>query len=155
MDMVSMLRLNIDMKSSGTMLSIGVIAQRFGLATHVLRHWESMGLLTPTRVSGQRRYTDDDPYRVAAILRAKQAGLSLGQIRQMITTTDPARRAAILRERRDELRHRIAAAQQALDLIERVLNCRHQDFTRCPRYREAVASWTGTDEPPHQHVMPG
>jgi MerR family copper efflux transcriptional regulator len=34
-----MLRLNVDMKS------IGEVATRFGLPTHVLRHWESEGLL--------------------------------------------------------------------------------------------------------------
>ncbi|MEU1481969.1 MerR family DNA-binding transcriptional regulator [Streptomyces sp. NPDC005760] len=39
------------MKSSGdngvSAMSIGALAARFGLATHVLRHWESMGLLHP------------------------------------------------------------------------------------------------------------
>ncbi|WP_443137105.1 helix-turn-helix domain-containing protein [Kribbella sp. CCNWLW197] len=29
------------------MFEIGVLAARFGLATHVLRHWEDEGLLTP------------------------------------------------------------------------------------------------------------
>ena len=29
--------------------TIGELAARFGLATHVLRHWEDMGLLSPAR----------------------------------------------------------------------------------------------------------
>lgn len=66
-------------------LSIGAIAQRFGLATHVLRHWESMGILTPARdAAGRRRYGSTDLTRVAVILRAKEAGLSLDTIRQMV-----------------------------------------------------------------------
>ncbi|MGK5740292.1 MerR family transcriptional regulator [Micromonospora sp. URMC 103] len=129
------------------------MAQRFGLATHVLRHWESMGLITPARVGGQRRYTDDDAYRVAAILRGKQAGLSLDQIQQMITTADPAPRTAILRRHRKELEDRIAATQAALDLINSVLGCHHADFTQCPRFREVITHESGA--PGQSHDGPG
>lgn len=121
------------------MFAISEIAQRFDLATHVLRHWESMGLLSPARVSGQRRYTIDDTYRVAAILSGKQAGLSLDHIQQMITS-DPSSRSAILRAQRQELQHRIAATQAAVDMIDSVLRCRHADFTQCPNYRRAVTA---------------
>ena len=34
------------------MLTIGELATRFGLATHVLRHWEDEGLLSPARRAG-------------------------------------------------------------------------------------------------------
>lgn len=147
--MVSRLRLNVDMKSSEA-LSIGEIAQWFGLATHVLRHWESMGLLAPGRSSGQRRYTVDDMYRVAAIMRGKQAGLSLDQIQQMITA-DPASRVDILRGQRDELQRRIAAMQEALQSIESVLSCRHTDFTQCPKYRALITDRIGLHARPHRH----
>lgn len=45
------------MKSSEA-LTIGELAQRFGLATHVLRYWESMGLLKPARRTDVSAYTD-------------------------------------------------------------------------------------------------
>src|SRR5262249_30579296 len=62
------MQVNVHMKSSGE-LTIGELANRFGLATHVLRHWESMGLLVPGRDrGGQRRYGDGDLARVALIL---------------------------------------------------------------------------------------
>ncbi len=52
------------MKSSGW--AIGEIAERFGIATSVLRHWEDVGLLRPSRDSaGRRRYDLDDVTRVA------------------------------------------------------------------------------------------
>lgn len=121
-----------------TALGIGDVAHRFGLATHVLRHWEAVGLLGPARAGGQRRYGDDDLYRVAVILRAKQAGLSLDRIRQMIATTDPAARAGILTRQREELRQRLAATQQALDLVNGALTCEHPDFTACPHFRQIV-----------------
>lgn len=148
LDMFLSLRLNVDMKSNEAPFAIGDIAQRFGLATHVLRHWESMGLLTPARVSGRRRYTADDVYRVAAILRGKEAGLSLDQIERMITARDPSSRTGILRAQRDQLRNRIATMQEALDIVEFVLRCRHADFTQCPRFRELIRHRAGVPARP-------
>ncbi len=62
------------MKSTGE-FTIGELAHEFGLATHVLRHWESMGLLRPGRNgAGQRRYGRADLARVAMILIGKDEG---------------------------------------------------------------------------------
>lgn len=146
------LRLNVNMKSSEAELTIGAVAEQFGLGTHVLRHWESMGLLTPARVSGRRRYGEDDLYRVAAILQGKRAGLSLEQIHQMLTATNPRGRTDILRGQRDEVRRRIAAAQQQLDLIECVLRCRHSDFTECPTYRALLGLLITVGDPTPDQV---
>jgi MerR family copper efflux transcriptional regulator len=151
--MAAILRLNVDMKSSGAgpaAMTIGEAAERFGLATHVLRHWESMGLLAPARVSAaRRRYTADDLYRVAVILRAKEAGFGLDDIREMIGTPDPAARTTVLRRHRGELVARIAAAQASLDLIDGALECEHDDFTRCPHFRSMVADRITPDPTPH------
>jgi MerR family transcriptional regulator, copper efflux regulator len=93
-------------------MAIGEIAERFGLAAHVLRHWESMGLLAPARVEGdRRRYGRDDLYRVAVILRAKEAGFSLDDIREMIATGDPDGRRDILLRRHADLTRRVAEAE--------------------------------------------
>ncbi|MCA2227719.1 MerR family transcriptional regulator [Nonomuraea sp. NEAU-L178] len=70
-----------------------------------------MGLLTPVRIGGERRrYGPDDLYRVAVILRAKEAGFGLDGIREMIATSDPAVRRTHLLRRRAELAQRIAEA---------------------------------------------
>ncbi|MFI8438232.1 MerR family transcriptional regulator [Streptomyces sp. NPDC079020] len=126
-------------------MSVGVLAERFGLAAHVLRHWEARGLLTPARdAAGRRRYGRADLTRVAVILRAKEAGLSLDSIRALVTTGDPAGRADILREEAEVLRSRIAAAQASLGLIECALGCDHEDFARCAHFQRVVAERTGT-----------
>ncbi|MER5750794.1 MerR family transcriptional regulator [Streptomyces sp. NPDC002088] len=143
------------MKSSGEdeTFSIGALAERFGLATHVLRHWEAMGLLTPARDSaGRRRYGTDHLTRVAVILRAKEAGLSLDTIRSLSATSDPAGRREILRQEADALRRRIAAAQASLELIECALHCDHEDFTQCPRFRQTVVDRIGVEAPAHIRV---
>lgn len=136
------MRLNVDMKSSGLRreISIGELAESFGLATHVLRHWESMGLLTPRRSSaGQRVYGRADRYRVAAILQAKEAGMGLDDIRAILTAPTPAERNAVLQQQHDALTRRVAEAQAALNLIDTALGCEHGDLAICPRFQAVLA----------------
>ncbi|NVI91172.1 MerR family transcriptional regulator [Actinomadura sp. BRA 177] len=121
-------------------MSIGAVAAHFGLAPHVLRHWESVGLLAPARdPAGRRRYTAGDITRVAVILRAKDAGLSLESIRVLAPGADPAKRRDVLREEAAGLRRRIAAAQASLELLEGGLNCDYEDITQCPNFKRLVA----------------
>ncbi|MER6362197.1 MerR family transcriptional regulator [Kitasatospora sp. NPDC001527] len=130
-------------------MAIGALAGRFGLATHVLRHWESVGLLAPARDgAGRRRYGPADLTRVAVILRAKQAGLSLDAVRALVAADgDAGARRALLSAEAQALRARIAAARASLDLLECALACDHEDVTRCARYRQAVAGGTGVCPP--------
>src|SRR3546814_6963546 len=68
------------MKSStnDAVWSVGQVAERFDLPTNVLRHWETVGLLTPERDSAdRRRYGPDDVVRIAVIQRSKAAGIRL------------------------------------------------------------------------------
>ncbi|GAB2685921.1 MerR family transcriptional regulator [Nocardia thraciensis] len=124
------------------------MAERFDLATHVLRHWESEGLLTPARAEGsRRRYGPEDLYRVALILRAKSAGFTLDEIRKMLSALDPVARRSVLRRHHTILSRRIAEAQAALDLIERVLGCDHDDFLKCPNFQAAIAEQIDTEQP--------
>jgi len=119
-------------KSNGESLRIGDLASSFGLAPNVLRHWETMGLLRPARVEGSRRvYGEGDRYGVAVIRRAKQAGFSLDEIRDMLATKDPAGRRGALLRRRGELDERIAELQASRAMIECALGCDHHDFTQC------------------------
>ncbi|WP_129840165.1 MerR family transcriptional regulator [Streptomyces sp. RFCAC02] len=136
-----------DDSGAGTM-SIGVLAERFGLATHVLRHWESMGLLHPGRdTGGRRRYGADDLTRVATILMLKEAGLGLDAIRNLSGTVDRDTRHAILRAEAEELRSRIAAARASLELIERGLGCAYKDVTQCPNYQRLITERVGSHVP--------
>ncbi|MFF9915323.1 MerR family transcriptional regulator [Streptomyces sp. NPDC013457] len=131
-------------------MGIGALAKRLGLATHVLRHWESMGLLAPARDSaGRRRYRIADLTRVAVIQRAKDAGLSLDTIRSLTATADAVKRRNILRAEAKALRSRIAAAQASLDLIECALGCDHEDFNQCAQFQQVVTDHIGTDMAAH------
>lgn len=121
-------------------MTIGQVADHFSLPAHVLRHWESVGLLSPARVEGsRRRYTRDDLFRVASIVRLKQAGLSLPDIRAFLAACDPAVRKDVLRRNHRVLETRMAAMRSALDLLEAGLNCPHEDIVTCPNYRAGLA----------------
>ncbi|MFI2376176.1 MerR family transcriptional regulator [Streptomyces sp. NPDC018964] len=136
-------------------MGIGALAERFGVAAHVLRHWEAVGLLAPARdTAGRRRYGTADLTRVAVILRAKEAGLSLDAIRSLVATADRAGRRDVLREEAEALRSRIAAAQASLEMIECALGCDHQDLSRCPRFQRVVADRVGTDTTVRLPVRP-
>lgn len=118
-------------------MTIGELAARYGVATHVLRHWESVGVLTPAgRVSGRRRYGPEHVARVATILFAKRAGLSLEQIRAVLDAPDPRTRRALLARHLADLDRRIREMEAAKELIEHPLHCPEEDFTTCPAFQE-------------------
>lgn len=125
-------------------MGIGELAGRFGLAAHVLRHWESVGLLTPARdAAGRRRYGAADVVRVGVILRGKEAGLSLEAIRTL-TSGDQRARRDVLRREAEALRARIAAARASLSLVECALGCTHEELSDCPHFRRQAAGLTGS-----------
>ncbi|MEU2251562.1 MerR family transcriptional regulator [Nocardia xishanensis] len=125
---------------SESALTIGELAARFGLATHVLRHWEDLGLLAPRRDSvGRRVYRADDAETVAVILLGKRVGLSLTEIARLFAcAADRETRREVLRAHRDQLAERIARATAALDTIEHALDCGAPDFRTCPHFRAKV-----------------
>ncbi|MEN3609130.1 MerR family transcriptional regulator [Plantactinospora sp. ZYX-F-223] len=119
--------------------TIGELAARFGLATHVLRHWEEMGLLSPARrVAGRRVYGPTHVTRVAEILLGKDAGFSLEQLRELFTAPDRDRRREVLRGQLAQVRARMARLALSQTLLEHGLRCRHPDYQSCPRFQEMV-----------------
>jgi DNA-binding transcriptional MerR regulator len=127
------------MKSSDGELTIGELAGTFGLATHVLRHWEAVGLLRPARrVGDRRRYTHEHRVRVALILQAKTAGLSLEQIREVVEAPDGPARRDRMRAHLTELDERIERLRSARELVAHAVGCPREDFLRCPRLHEIL-----------------
>lgn len=118
--------------------SVGDLAVRFGLETHVLRHWEAMGLLSPARDgAGRRRYASDDAFRVATIIRSKAAGMSLEQIRVMLDG-GAYDRHVILEEHIADLERRMAEMELSREMTRHALECRAHDITSCPNFRAHV-----------------
>jgi DNA-binding transcriptional MerR regulator len=124
---------------------IGELSRRTGVPAHLLRYYESQGLLTPGRsASGYRDYTDDALVTVTQIRKLLEAGLStqeIGFLLPCVTGTDldlePCPELlATLRARRDELDDRIGTLARSRGLL-------HDHITaaegRLRHYRESDA----------------
>jgi DNA-binding transcriptional MerR regulator len=68
--------------------SISDLTEEFGCTARALRFYEDEGLIAPRRVGLARIYSKRDRARLAWIMRAKNVGFSLGEIREMIDLYD-------------------------------------------------------------------
>ena len=68
--------------------TISDLSSEFGVTARALRFYEDEGLIAPTRVGLARIYSKRDRARLAWIMRAKNVGFSLSEIRDMIDLYD-------------------------------------------------------------------
>lgn len=68
--------------------TIGDLAQEFGITLRTLRFYESRGLLSPARSGLTRIYSAKDRARLAIILKGKQLGFTLIEIRAMLANEE-------------------------------------------------------------------
>ncbi|MEL7197094.1 MAG: MerR family DNA-binding transcriptional regulator [Pseudomonadota bacterium] len=68
--------------------SISDLTSDFGCTARALRFYEDEGLISPARVGLTRVYSKRDRARLAWIMRAKNVGFSLTEIREMIDLYD-------------------------------------------------------------------
>lgn len=61
---------------------VGRLAEASGLTVRTLHHWDTIGLLTPSRrtAGGHREYTEDDLARLYQVLALRSLGLALDSI---------------------------------------------------------------------------
>ena len=72
------------------MMHIGEFAERTGLSSRTLRHYEEIGLIPPTgrTEGGFRLYTDEDLRRMLTIRRMKALGYSTTEMGQLLQLLD-------------------------------------------------------------------
>ncbi|MEO0033285.1 MAG: hypothetical protein RIS94_3043 [Pseudomonadota bacterium] len=68
--------------------TISDLSAEFGVTARALRFYEDEGLIAPTRAGLSRIYSKRDRARLAWIMRAKNVGFSLSDIRDMIDLYD-------------------------------------------------------------------
>ncbi|MEP2234859.1 MAG: MerR family DNA-binding transcriptional regulator [Alteripontixanthobacter sp.] len=68
--------------------TISDLTQEFDCTARALRFYEDEGLVAPKRVGLSRVYSKRDRARLAWIMRAKNVGFSLSEIREMIDLYD-------------------------------------------------------------------
>ena len=72
------------------MLSIGDLSKRTGVKVPTIRYYEQMGLIAAAERSegNQRRYEKNDLERLAFIRHARDLGLDISAIRELIALSD-------------------------------------------------------------------
>lgn len=73
-----------------TLFSTGDVAREFGLSLRALRFYEDRGLLHPRRRGTARLYSDRDRAHLQMILKGKQLGVTLSEIREMLAARGEA-----------------------------------------------------------------
>lgn len=113
------------------MLSIGQVAKRTGVAVDTIRFYEKERLLgKPPRTAGGYREYDLGTVRVLQfILRAKQLGFTLGEVKQLLrlhrgTQSTRADFRALARNKLADIQARIAGLERMRDaLLPLVARC--------------------------------
>ncbi|AKU19038.1 MerR family transcriptional regulator [Luteipulveratus mongoliensis] len=127
------------MRSRTGSLSIGIVAARAGVQAHVLRHWESVGLLAPDRDAGGRRvYQDADLVRIALIQRGKATGLGLPAIRALTQAGRVAERSEVLRRQIAMQEAQIRELTKSAALLRCAAGCTHDDPSQCAHVRAVL-----------------
>jgi MerR family mercuric resistance operon transcriptional regulator len=119
------------------MLTIGKFAEAGGVGVETVRFYQRKGLLeTPPRGDGIRHYGEAGLRRLRFIRRAKQAGFTLAEIRELLeldSSLDHARarelaatRIAALDRQIGQLKHARASLKQLAE------NCENASSGPCP-----------------------
>jgi DNA-binding transcriptional MerR regulator len=109
------------------MFSIGELSRRTRIKVPTIRYYEQIGLVeAPGRTEGnQRRYARPDLERLAFIRHARDLGLPIDAIRQLLDLSDDpgndcAEADRIVRIHLDGVRDRIARLRRLEDELERI-----------------------------------
>jgi MerR family redox-sensitive transcriptional activator SoxR len=118
---------------------IGQVAQHTGLRRSAIRYYEERGLLErPPRVAGRRCYGPDALRRLAVIAAGQGAGLSLGEIRELLDADEQGRVSQQLQElarrKLPEIDALVERAQLVRTWLEAAAQCRCPSLDSCPLF---------------------
>lgn len=108
---------------------IGEIAERTGISLPTLRHYDSVGLVSPSHRSpgGFRLYSEEDLHRILLVRRMKPLGFTLEDMRSFLeaaNSSTPAARETVARvqlearTRYEKLSKQLAYAEEFLDIVD-------------------------------------
>ena len=120
------------------LLTIGEVAERSGVAPSALRYYESQGLITSTRTSGnQRRYQRAVLRRVGFIRSAQRVGLSLDEITEALNTLPGGRTPTkadwtrLSQQWRGRINDQIERLERLRDRLDGCIGCGCLSLQRC------------------------
>lgn len=117
-------------------LTIGKLAAAAEVGVETVRYYQRIGLLSePEKAGAVRHYGEEHLERLRFIRRAKDAGFTLEEIRELLGLDEVSERAkirALATQRLDAIRARIADMQLlAGDLEQLIERCEHSSAEQC------------------------
>ena len=121
-------------------LSIGKAATLSGVSAKMIRHYETLGLLSGVvrRDNGYRQYGERDIHTLQFIKRARDLGFSMAEIAALVGLWQNRRRTSasvkrIAQAHADDLARRIEAMQAMQQTLTHLIHCCHGDHRpECP-----------------------
>lgn len=119
------------------MLTIGKLAKQAGVSSETIRYYQRIGLLRiPETTQSYRYYQDCDLERLLFIKRAKQAGLQLSEIAELLALDGLQDKQRV----RDVIKKRLHEIQQRMDELKHLQHrlsvwideCEHSTTIDCP-----------------------
>jgi MerR family transcriptional regulator, thiopeptide resistance regulator len=112
--------------TAGVELTVGQVAEAFGVTVRTLHHYDAVGLVIPSErtPAGYRLYTDADLDRLATVVTYRRLGLPLDEVRALLDGDGTPvehlqRQRAAVASRLGELEELVTAIDRAL---ERAMN---------------------------------
>lgn len=135
--------------------SIGEAAKILHVTTRTLRHWDAVGLLTPSwrTWSDHRLYTHADIQRGMDILIYRGAGLSLADIAVVLDSSCTESTSVMLQHQRTILMEKIGQLHdmvRALDAIMNTEDFNQKELTVNYKISKFGAAWPGYQEEARQ-----
>ena len=136
-----------------SLMHIGDLAQRAGIAPSAIRYYEKVGLLpVPSRKSGRRQYGIETLGRLRIIQVARDAGFSIEETRIFLSgfssTTPPAARWRQLAVRKlEEFQTTILRIERMKAVLESSFKCECLGIEDCER---AILELSGNRQTPRQ-----
>ena len=147
-------------------MRIGEAARQSGVRTKTIRYYEGIGLIAepPREPSGYRSYGEGDVSRLRFIASAKQLGLTLDEIRDILGASDEEQVSCphvvtLLEAKRDRIEEWIGSAQALRDVLDRTIEASRDQIAESPvdccpviecglHERAVLAAETDDDESP-------
>ncbi|GAA3604797.1 redox-sensitive transcriptional activator SoxR [Microlunatus ginsengisoli] len=120
------------------LLTIGELSERSGVAASALRYYETQGLISSTRTSGnQRRYERSTLRRVAFVRSAQRVGLTLEEIADAMASLPGGRAPTkadwtrLSRSWRPRIEAQIERLERLRDRLDSCIGCGCLSLARC------------------------
>ena len=120
-------------------MKVSQAATESGLPVKTVHYYESIGLITPDRLSnGYRSYDDDTVQKLRFLKRARSLGFSIDECRSLLSLYEDRARAskdvkAIATARLKDIDRRLAELRSLRDALAHLVDhCHGDDRPSCP-----------------------